>query len=31
MEEKNLLEIQDLVIRFHTDDGVIEAVILMSF
>ena len=26
MEEKNLLEIQDLVIRFHTDDGVIEAV-----
>ena len=26
MEEKDLLEIQDLVIRFHTDDGVIEAV-----
>lgn len=26
MEEKNLLEIQDLVIRFRTDDGVIEAV-----
>lgn len=24
MEEKNLLEIQDLVIRFHTDDGVIR-------
>ena len=26
MEEKNLLEIRDLVIKFYTDDGVIEAV-----
>ena len=26
MEEKKLLEIKDLVIKFYTDDGVIEAV-----
>ena len=26
MENKNLLDIQDLVIKFYTDDGVIEAV-----
>ena len=26
MEEKNLLKIQDLNVKFHTDDGVIEAV-----
>lgn len=26
MEDKNILEIQDLVIKFYTDDGVIEAV-----
>ncbi len=26
MEQKNLLEIKDLVIKFYTDDGIIEAV-----